>query len=128
MIKKKDMLKTVKGLLLSHKNEWNHGICSNMRGPTECHTTWCKSQRERQKQDISLIFGILNKTWRWLFSKPKHTHRHREQTCGCKEEGGWLREGLGVWDKQTQNIIYRKDRQELSTVEHRNLCEMLWKP
>ena len=29
--------------------------------------------------------------------KQKQTHRHREQTCGCQGEGGWEREGLGVW-------------------------------
>ena len=43
---------------LSHKDEWDHGICSNMNGPTDCCTKWHKSQRERQKQCISLICGI----------------------------------------------------------------------
>ena len=28
----------------------------------------------------------------------KKTYRHRKQTYGCQGEGGWGREGLGVWD------------------------------
>ena len=33
-----------------------------------------------------------------LPTKQKQTHRHREETCGCQEGGGWGREGQGVWD------------------------------
>ena len=36
-----------------------------------------------------------------LYTKQKQTHRHREQTCGCQEEG-WVKEGrigsLGLAD------------------------------
>ena len=54
-----------------------------------------------------------------LSTKQKQTHRHREQTCGCQGEGGWGRNGLGVWDQQMQTSIYRMDKQQGPTVEHR---------
>ena len=30
--------------------------------------------------------------------KEKQPHRHREQTSGCQGGGGWMREGLEVWE------------------------------
>ena len=33
-----------------------------------------------------------------LSTKQKHTHRHREQICGCQGEEGRDWDGLGVWD------------------------------
>ena len=51
-----------------------------------------------------------------LSTKQKQTHRHREQTCGCQWEGGWRRDGLGVWGWQMQTIIYRMDTQQGPTV------------
>ena len=35
-------------ILLSHNKEQNDAICSNMDGPTDCHTEWYKSDTERQ--------------------------------------------------------------------------------
>ena len=43
-------------------------------------------------------------------TKQKQTHRHTEQTCGCKGRGAWGREGLGVWDYQMGTSIYRTDK------------------
>ena len=42
---------------LSHKKEWNNAICSNMAGPTDYHTKWSTSARERHHM-VSLIYGI----------------------------------------------------------------------
>ena len=33
-----------------------------------------------------------------LSTKQKQTHRHREQICGCRGEGGVERGKLGSWD------------------------------
>ena len=57
-------------------------------------------------------------------TKQKQTHRHREQTCGCQGGEGWGREGLGVWDQQMQTVIYRMDKQQGPTVQHRELYSM----
>ena len=59
------------GILLSHKNKWNYAICRNMDGPRDYHTTWNKSDKERQ------IYDTLN-----LFTKQKQTHRYWKQTYG----------------------------------------------
>ena len=37
-----------KGMLLSHKKEWNNAIFSNMDGHRDFHTKWSKSDGERQ--------------------------------------------------------------------------------
>ena len=47
-----------------------------------------------------------------LFTKQKHTHRHRKQTYGY-QGGQWRKDGLGVWDYQMQTIIYRMDKQQV---------------
>ena len=48
-------------VIFSHKKEWNIAICSNMDGPTACHTKWSKS--EKDKYDI---------TYRWDLKKIIH--------------------------------------------------------
>ena len=50
----------------------------------------------------------------------KQTHRHREQTV-AKGEGAWGKGGLGDWCQQMQAIIYRMDKQQGPTVQHREL-------
>ena len=47
-IDKADVVHLYNGILLSHKKEQNNPICSNMDGPRDYHTKWCKSDRERQ--------------------------------------------------------------------------------
>ena len=56
-----------------------------------------------------------------LATKQKQTHRHREQTCGFQGGRGQGREDLGVWDQQMQTIMYRMDKQQGPTVQHREL-------
>ena len=58
--------------------------------------------------------------------KQKQTHRHREQTCGCQGGGRWRRDGVGVWDQQMQTIIYRMDKQQGPTVQHRELYSIFY--
>ena len=57
------------------------------------------SQTKKDKYHmISLICEVYNMAQMNLSTKQKHTHKHRGQTCGCQGEGGWGRDGLGVWD------------------------------
>ena len=44
------------GILLSHKNEWNNVICSNMDGPRDYHIKWSKPDKD--KYMILLLCGI----------------------------------------------------------------------
>ena len=34
------------GILLTHKQEWNIAICSNMYEPRDYHTKWSKSDKD----------------------------------------------------------------------------------
>ena len=39
----------------------------------------------------------------------------------AKGEEGWEGDGMGVWDQQMQAIIYRMEKQQGPTVQHREL-------
>ena len=39
-----------------------------------------------------------------------------------------MRDGLGVWDQQMQTIIYRMDKQQGPTVQHRELQNYIQYP
>ena len=50
------------GILLSHKNEQNNAICSNM-GTTRDYIKWSESERERQiPYEISYMWNLKNGT------------------------------------------------------------------
>ena len=55
-----------------------------------------------------------------LFTKQKETHRHRKQIYGYQrgKAGG---DKVGVWDQQIQTTIYKIDKQQGPTVQHREL-------
>ena len=63
----KDMVHIYNGILLSHKKEWNHAICSNMDGPRNYHTKWIKSDRERQMSyEITNMWNLTKSIWKYL--------------------------------------------------------------
>ena len=45
---KEDVVHIYNGILLSHKKEQSSLICRDMDGPSDCHTEWSKSEREKQ--------------------------------------------------------------------------------
>ena len=47
----------------------------------------------------------------------KQNHKHREQTGSCPR-GRW---GGMDWDWQMQTIIYRMDKQQGPTIQHREV-------
>ena len=57
-IDKKDVVYINKGVLLSHKKEWDLTICNNMSRPREYYAKGNKSDRQRQIPYDSLICGI----------------------------------------------------------------------
>ena len=54
-----------------------------------------------------------------LFTKQKQTLRHRKQSYSYQRGRG--RDKLGVWDLQIQTTIYKIDKQQGPTVQHREL-------
>ena len=47
-IDEEDVAHIYNGILLNHKKKQNCVICSEVDGPTVCHTEWSKSEREKQ--------------------------------------------------------------------------------
>ena len=56
-----------------------------------------------------------------LFTKQKQNQGLREETGVCQGGGAWERGGEGVWHQQMQTGIYRMDKQQGPTVQHREL-------
>ena len=76
--------------ILSYKNEWNNAIIILILSEV--------SQKEKGKYHvISLNIWNLKYEPNGMYLQ-KQIHRHREQTCGSKGEGGCGKDGLGVWD------------------------------
>ena len=87
------MAHTLSGILLSHKKEPNHAICSNMGAARDSHTKRSKSERERNTTWYHLyVESNLYMTQMNLSTKQKQTHRQREQICDCQGGG----EGSGM--------------------------------
>ena len=60
---KEDVVYIYKGILLSHKNEWNLAICNNMVGSRGYDAKWNKWVKERQiPYDFTHMWNLRNKT------------------------------------------------------------------
>ena len=95
---KKDVVHTYKGILLSHKGEWNNAICSNLDGPRNYHTKWSKSDRERQMSyEITNMWNVTKSDTKEL-TKQKQTQRFWNQIYGYQRGNVGGRDKLGGWD------------------------------
>ena len=82
---------TYRGILLSHKKEWDWITCRDMDRPRDCHTDWRKSERDKQISYINAYMWNLGKwyTWYYLQSKNRDTevqNKHLD-TRGERETG-----------------------------------------
>ena len=68
-----------KGIILSHKKEWNLSTCNNMDGHGGHYAKWNKADKDKYCM-ISLICGIKKIQQTSDYNKKKQAHRHREQT------------------------------------------------
>ena len=62
--------------------------------------------------------------WNLKYGTNKLTYKtesQRKQICGCWGMGGVRKNGLGIWDQQMQTVIYRRDKQQGPTIQHREL-------
>ena len=101
------------GYYLATKKNWNNAICSNMEGPTDCHTKWSKSDREGEILYKSLKCGIWTEMMQAELVKQKDTRRLREWIYGFQGEGwreGIVRElGIGMCAWPYLKCITNKD-------------------
>ena len=100
-VDKKVVVLMYNGILFSHKKEWNLTICDSMSGPIGYYVKWNKSFRERNlPYDFTYMWNLkyrINKQ-----TKPKQTHRYREQTDGCQRGGFWGTGWKKCWDLEIQ--------------------------
>ena len=62
------MVHIYNGILLHQKKEWDNAICSNMDAPTDSHTKWGKSERERR------IPYVITYTWNLNYNTNELTY------------------------------------------------------
>ena len=97
---KEDVVHIYKGILLSHKKEWNCAICRGMDGLRDCDTEWNKLERENDKYHmISLICGILKKndTNELIYKTETDSQTSKTNLWLTNGKHGG-RDKLGVWD------------------------------
>ena len=72
--------------------EQNCVTCRDMDGPTDCHTHWTKSEREKQILDINAHMWNLGILYRGTHLPSRNRHRCGEQKYGYQG-------GKGEWDE-----------------------------
>ena len=97
----KDVVHIYNGMLLGHKKEWNNAIYSNMDGPRDVYTKWCKSYRERQISLMSLLVASKKShTDKLIFKTEIDTHLENELiVTGGRGRGGRIDWELEVEQK-----------------------------
>ena len=50
-----------KGILFSHKKEWNNATCSNIDGPRHYHTKWSKTDKDKHRMVLCICWFFKNK-------------------------------------------------------------------
>ena len=58
-------------------------------------------------------------------TKQKQALRYTKKIYGCQGEEGWGKDEVGFGDQQLKTIIYRMDKQQGLTVQHRELYSIL---
>ena len=81
-----------KGILLSHKKEWNSVICRDMDTLKDGHTEWSKSEREKQ-----ILYNITNmwnlkKWYEWTYLQSRNRDKDVENKHGYQG-------GKGEWNE-----------------------------
>ena len=101
-IAKEDVVHIYNGKLLSHKNNWNNYICSNMDRSKDHHTKWNKSERERQMPyDITYLESKIQHNWTYLWNRNReieNRHRQHRLSRGRVLGKGWSGR-LGLADR-----------------------------
>ena len=64
-------------ILLSHKEEKNNAICSNIDGPTDGHTEWHKSEKDKYHM-IPFIHEIEKSGTNKFITKQKQNYKCRK--------------------------------------------------
>ena len=91
---------------LIHKKEWNV-ICSDTDGLRDYHTTWSKSDRERQIYDITYKWN-LNKWHKWIYLQNRDRLIDLENEHMVTRGEGWERGTDWEFGMDTYTLLYLK--------------------
>ena len=80
--------KETKGLLHSHKKEWNGAFCRDVDGPRVCHTEWSKSERGKQIPYINAYMWNLKNATGDLIHKEERETQTENKHADTKGDGG----------------------------------------
>ena len=80
------------GILLGHEKEWDNAICRGEDRPTDCHTEWSESEREKPTSYSIVYKWNLEKQYRWTYlqSRNRDTDVENKLTDTKWERGGWV--------------------------------------
>ena len=104
------MVHICNGILLTHKNEQNCAICTDVYGLRKCHTEWSKSEREKWILYINAYMWNLEKWYRWTYLQSRNRDTDIENNrmdTKVGERGGW--DELGGWDWHINTNMYKID-------------------
>jgi len=76
---KKDAVHIYNGILLSHENEWDWIIYSDVDGPRVCHTEWSKSEKQILYIN-AYMWNIENGTDEPIYKAGTEMQAHRMDT------------------------------------------------
>ena len=83
------------------KKERNNAICSNMARTRDYHTKRGMSESERQIYDITHMWNLKYDTNEFIYGTETDSYTYSLLLIYilaiAKDEGGWERDGLGVW-------------------------------
>ena len=118
------------GILLGHKTEWNHAVCSNMDGSREYDTQWSESDRERQTPPVITYACNLKMGRKWTYLQNGNWLKRRREAYGYQRGkvggggGGEQTDKLGDWDWHIHTAVHNTDKQG-PTVQHWELYSIL---
>ena len=112
-------LRNVFAVLLSHHEEWSNAICSNMDGPRDDRTKGTKSEKH-MLFNVTYMWNLNYNTNQYnLWTKNRLTDI--ENSLVVAKGAGVGSKGLRTWGAQRWTVIYRKDKQQGPTIQHREL-------
>ena len=124
---KEDVVHINNGILLSQKKEWNNAICRDVDRPTDCHTEWSKSEREKPTSYSIVYKWNLEKQYRWTYlqSRNRDTDVENKLTDTTWERGGWVNWEIEV-DIHTLLYIKQITNKNLVYTARGTLLNALW--
>ena len=97
------------GILLSHQKKRNWVMCSEVDGPTDCHTEWSKSDTEKPvSYDTAYMWNLKKKKkeYKWNYLQNRSKVMDVENKLMVTRVEGEGRDKLGDWDWHIHTAIY----------------------